>query len=184
LGGIALLGYGSTMIGRNSSVSSAGHQRGAALVLLIGIFKLAKAVFLVVLALVTWKLSHKDIHSVLLNTAHVLHIAPGNRPLHSLMAKSLSITRGKLELAALVFLLYAATFTVEGVGLVMRKRWAEWMTVITTAGLIPIEVYEIREKPGPWKIGALALNVAIAIYLAQRAWREGRHTPAHATSPS
>ena len=147
-------------------------DRGAAIVVLIGLFKLAKAAMLLVLAIFTLKLIHRDIGDVLEQVARHLHIAPGNRHLQSLMEKCLSITRRKLELAATIFALYAATFAVEGVGLVLRRRWAEWMTVITTAGLIPIEIYEIIEKPGPWKYAAMAVNIAIAIYLAIRAYHE------------
>jgi len=39
----------------------------------------------------------------------------------------------------MVTLAYAAVFAVEGVGLWMEKRWAEWLTTIITASLIPLE---------------------------------------------
>ena len=40
----------------------------------------------------------------------------------------------------IVSLSYAAIFSVEGIGLWMEKRWAEWLTTIITASLIPLEV--------------------------------------------
>ena len=36
----------------------------------------------------------------------------------------------------------------EGIGLLMRRLWAEYLTVIATAILLPLEVYEIVQKPG------------------------------------
>ena len=52
--------------------------------------------------------------------------------------------RGLIDLGTF---LYAALFAVEGVGLWLGKRWAEWLTVVTTSLLIPIEIYEIVHKP-------------------------------------
>ena len=56
----------------------------------------------------------------------------------------------------------------EGVGLAMRRRWAEYLTVIATGLLIPYEAYEVIHKVTLFKIGALLLNVAVVGYLAYR----------------
>jgi hypothetical protein len=34
----------------------------------------------------------------------------------------------------------------EGVGLWLRKRWAEWLTVIATSLLVPLELYELVRR--------------------------------------
>jgi uncharacterized membrane protein (DUF2068 family) len=60
---------------------------------------------------------------------------------------------------------YAALYTIEGVGLWLRKRWAEYLTTIATASLIPFELWELTQGPSPVKIGALLVNVAIVAYL-------------------
>jgi hypothetical protein len=41
---------------------------------------------------------------------------------------------------------YAGLLLTEGLGLLLRKRWAEYLTIITTAGLIPIELYEMSRR--------------------------------------
>ena len=56
-------------------------------------------------------------------------------------------------------------FTVEGIGLLLVKHWAEWMTVITTSGLIPFEIYEMIDHPSWLKALAMMINIAIAVYL-------------------
>ena len=38
-------------------------------------------------------------------------------------------------------------FVVEGIGLLLHKRWAEYFTVITTGLLMPIEIYELVHRP-------------------------------------
>lgn len=60
---------------------------------------------------------------------------------------------------------YAALFAVEGVGLWMRKRWAEWLTTIITASLIPLELWELFHRPNIGKAAVVVANVAIVAYL-------------------
>ena len=61
--------------------------------------------------------------------------------------------------------LYAAVFLIEGWGLWREKRWAEYLTVIATSSLIPLEVWEIFHHFTWLKVLALAVNVAIVLYL-------------------
>jgi uncharacterized membrane protein (DUF2068 family) len=70
-----------------------------------------------------------------------------------------------LAIAAIVYALLEGT---EGVGLAMRRRWAEYLTVIATGILIPYEAYEVIHRATLFKVGALLLNVAVVGYLAYR----------------
>ncbi len=70
-----------------------------------------------------------------------------------------------LAIGALVYALLEGT---EGVGLAMRRRWAEYLTVIATSILIPYEVYEVVHRPTVLKVGALLLNLAVVAYLTYR----------------
>lgn len=63
---------------------------------------------------------------------------------------------------------YAALEGTEGVGLAMRRRWAEYLTVIATGVLIPFEAYEVVHKVTLFRVGALLLNLAVVGYLAYR----------------
>jgi uncharacterized membrane protein (DUF2068 family) len=62
---------------------------------------------------------------------------------------------------------YAGLFTVEGVGLWMEKRWAEFLTVIATASFVPFEAWELSRQITAVRLLALISNVAIVIYLVQ-----------------
>ena len=73
-----------------------------------------------------------------------------------------------------VSLLYALLFSVEGFGLWMGLHWAEWLTVITTGSLIPLELWELFARPGFGKLAVTIVNVAIVVYLARRLRRERR----------
>lgn len=56
---------------------------------------------------------------------------------------------------------------IEAYGLHMRRRWAEWLTVIATSLFIPLEFYEVVQKQTLLRIGALVINIAIVYYLAK-----------------
>jgi len=63
---------------------------------------------------------------------------------------------------------YALLEGTEGVGLAMRRRWAEYLTVLATAALIPFEAYEVVHRVTVFRAGALLLNLAVVGYLAYR----------------
>jgi uncharacterized membrane protein (DUF2068 family) len=65
-------------------------------------------------------------------------------------------------------IIYALLEGTEGVGLAMRRRWAEYLTVIATGILIPYEAYEVIHRLTLFKVGALLLNIAVVGYLAYR----------------
>jgi uncharacterized membrane protein (DUF2068 family) len=74
-------------------------------------------------------------------------------------------TSTNLHLLGAVFLAYALVEGIEAVGLWYARRWAEYLTLVVTASLLPLEVYELTNKLSPFKIVAFVLNVAVVIYL-------------------
>jgi uncharacterized membrane protein (DUF2068 family) len=148
------------------------HPRGFALLRLIGVFKLVKSVALIAASIWVLHLRHIDIENRMLVWAHFFHIAPGNRYLQNFLVRLLAVSSREWEVLAGIFAAYALMFMVEGIGLLMMKYWAEWMTIITTSALIPLEVFEMIHRPGIGKAITLVINAAVAIYLAMRLWRE------------
>ena len=73
-----------------------------------------------------------------------------------------------IDVLAIGAMAYALLEGTEGVGLAMRRRWAEYLTVIATSILIPYEVYEVIDHITLFRVGALLLNIAVVGYLAYR----------------
>jgi uncharacterized membrane protein (DUF2068 family) len=73
-----------------------------------------------------------------------------------------------INVVAIGAIAYALLEGTEGVGLAMRRRWAEYLTVIATGLLIPYEIYEVIHHVTLFKVGALLLNLAVVGYLAYR----------------
>jgi uncharacterized membrane protein (DUF2068 family) len=71
---------------------------------------------------------------------------------------------------------YGALEAVEGYGLLRRRQWAEYLTVVATALLFIPEVQELLKHSTGLKVGALLLNVVIVVYLVIRLVRRRRAT--------
>lgn len=76
-----------------------------------------------------------------------------------------SLQSSRLHLFAVVALVYAIVEGVEAVGLWYARRWAEYLTLIVTASLLPLEVYELAHHLTVFKILAFIVNVAVVVYL-------------------
>jgi len=60
---------------------------------------------------------------------------------------------------------FAVLEAVEMVGLWLTKRWAEYLTFVATAVLLPLEVYELSAGVSVLKLVTFVINLAIAVYL-------------------
>jgi uncharacterized membrane protein (DUF2068 family) len=76
-----------------------------------------------------------------------------------------SIETGTLTKVGLIVAAYAILEGLEAVGLWRQKRWAEYLTFIATALLLPLEIYELTRTLSPLKLVTLALNLAVVVYL-------------------
>jgi uncharacterized membrane protein (DUF2068 family) len=70
-----------------------------------------------------------------------------------------------LHLLGAVLLVYGAVEAIEAVGLWYERRWAEYLTFVVTASLLPLEVYELYSRATVFKAIAFAINVAVVAYL-------------------
>jgi uncharacterized membrane protein (DUF2068 family) len=76
-----------------------------------------------------------------------------------------AVDSGTLAKIALIVSLYAGLEGIEAVGLWYQRRWAEYLTLIATAALLPLEVYELSRTLSPLKLVTLILNLAVVAYL-------------------
>jgi uncharacterized membrane protein (DUF2068 family) len=66
----------------------------------------------------------------------------------------------------------------EGVGLVLEKVWAEYLTVAVTVSFLPWELYEICRRPDWLRVCLLLVNLLVLAYLIWWLRRTGRLAPA------
>lgn len=135
---------------------------------LIGLFKLFKALLLIAVGIGAIRFLHKDLSGAVMHWAQVLRVDTDNRYIHGLLAKIFRVTPKQLKELSVGTFIYAGLFLTEGFGLLLRKHWAEYFTIITTALFIPLEVYELLKHFTITKLVVTVLNVLIVWYLVAR----------------
>ncbi len=135
---------------------------------LIALFKLAKGISLLAVGFGALHFLHHDMAETLEHWINALRVDPGNHYVHTVLSKALNVSPKQLKLISAGTFLYAAMFLTEGTGLLLRRRWAEYFTIISTALFIPLEVYELAKHVTAVKIIVTLLNVAIVVYLVRR----------------
>jgi|SRR5579884_31981 len=81
------------------------------------------------------------------------------------IAHVLTLRSSTLYYVALAAATYALLEGCEAVGLWYQRRWAEYLTFVATTIFLPYEVYELSRTVTAFKLVALLINLAIAIYL-------------------
>jgi uncharacterized membrane protein (DUF2068 family) len=151
--------------------ASGSRSRGDRGLRLIALFKFIKVALLLAVGLGALRLLDSDTAARAQHWATALATGADRRFVQHLLARVLGLSPGRLEVLALGAFLYAGLFATEGTGLWLGLRWAEYLTVVATASFVPIEIFEVLQRPDPLRVGALVLNIAVVAYLVYRLWR-------------
>jgi len=134
----------------------------------IAVFKLVKGVLLLLVGIGALSLVHKDVAETLTNVVDAFRVDPNNRHIHQIIVKLGVANARKLEEVGAGTFFYSALLLTEGTGLLLKRHWAEYFTIIVTASFIPMEIYEILRRLTFTRIALLGVNVAIVVYLVKR----------------
>ena len=153
---------------RRTSRKQSSNEPFSFVLFLIGLFKLLKAALLIAVGIGAIKFLHKDLSSTVLHWVQVLRVDPENRYIHGALVKIFRVTPKQLKELSVGTFVYAALFLTEGTGLLLRKHWAEYFTIITTGLFIPLEIYELVRHFTVVKLVVTVINVLIVWYLVAR----------------
>lgn len=141
---------------------------------LIAAFKLVKAFALLAVGIGALKLLHKDAAEIVEHWVSAFQVDPHNYFIHKLLEKLSILDDRRLRELSVGTFIYSGIFFTEGVGLALRKRWAEYFTIITTSSLLPIEIYELVRHASIGRGFALLINLAVVAYLVRELRRTRR----------
>jgi uncharacterized membrane protein (DUF2068 family) len=141
---------------------SGSHDRG---LLLIGLFKLAKAIFFFGIGVGALHLLHKDLEDEVMRLAVRFKFDPESRFVSLLLDKVDLIDAHRLRQISVATFGYSALALTEGVGLLLEKVWAEYLTLILTISFLPWELYELFRRPDWFRLSLLLINLAVLGYL-------------------
>jgi uncharacterized membrane protein (DUF2068 family) len=140
------------------------HERDRGL-LAIGLFKLAKSIFFFGIGVGAIHLLHKDIGDEVTRIATALKFDPESRFVSLLLDKVDLIDAHRLKEISLATFSYSALALTEGVGLLMEKVWAEYLTLILTISFLPWELFELVRRADMFRFSLLLINLAVLWYL-------------------
>jgi uncharacterized membrane protein (DUF2068 family) len=143
-------------------MTTSSHQTGLAA---IAVFKLVKGALLLLVGLGLLKLMHADIATLVSRLIETLHLNADSRIIHALVLKVDALQPHSVLVAGLVSLGYAGMLLLEGIGLWLERSWAAYLTVMSTSLLLPFELYEVMDRVSLLRVGVLALNRVIVLYL-------------------
>jgi uncharacterized membrane protein (DUF2068 family) len=147
-------------------VASAGDpQRSRRVLRLIAAERIVRSLLL--LAAGVYLLSHQstDFGKLAEHVMRTVELDPRHGLFHRAVTYLHGLHASQIKIAGLFALGYGALELVEGTGLWLDKLWAEYLTVIATALLLPLEIVELVRKPSALKAAGIAVNVAIVVYL-------------------
>jgi uncharacterized membrane protein (DUF2068 family) len=133
--------------------------------LIIALFKLAKAIFFVGIGIGLLRFLDQDVVARLQSFMGSLHVDEENHVAKWVLEKAGLLTNNRLVTLSAICFFYATLDLIEGTGLYLRKRWAEYLVVILTASFLPLEAYVIWHHVTSIKILLTIGNVIILGYL-------------------
>ncbi|HUX72753.1 MAG TPA: DUF2127 domain-containing protein [Steroidobacteraceae bacterium] len=131
----------------------------------IAVYKIAKVLLLLTAAYGELRLRDASVVAKLFSWASTL---PSGREQDALLRGLVwfsGLSAARVKALGIVTLAYALIFAIEGVGLWLRRRWGEWLTIVITASLVPLEIWEIARRPTFGKVLVFLVNMAIVWYL-------------------
>ena len=125
-------------------------------------------------------LLHRDVRHVAESLVTRLHIDPDQHYAGIFLDAASHVTDARLWGLAALALVYSAIRLIEAYGLWLNRRWAAWLGAASGAIYVPVEIYELWQKPTPIKAATLVFNLAVVAYLIWSLRRDRRQpTLAH-----
>jgi len=151
------------------------HDR---LLLSIAVYKLLHALFFIAIGIGAHRLLHKDLADEIDLFARHLRFNPESRLISFVLEKASLVNDPLLRRIGFFAYCYAGLTLAEGIGLYLEKAWGEFLTLAITASFLPWELIEIFRHVSWIRIGLLAINLVVFVYLLQvvieRAKRRGK----------
>ena len=144
------------------------RSRGDGTLVAIALFKFVKGVLLLALAFGATALLHKNVAAEVGHWLDQLRVDPDNRFVGTLLSRLQLVHTKELKELSALGAGYALLFLTEGTGLLFRQRWAEWLTIIATSSLMPLEIYELIKDFSALRLFILLVNAAVVLFLVYR----------------
>ena len=160
-------------------VPSAASENCEHGLLYIGIFKISKSLGCILIGAMCLHLIHRDLGTVAMKIIEWLGMDPNGRIASTVLDRADLVSGHELRVTGMLSFLGGLVYAVEGTGLMLRKVWAEYFTVVLTTLGLPWEILEMVKRFTVWKMGLFFANVVVLGYLIWLLKRKRAREAAH-----
>ena len=165
------LGCGCNNIATNMvGATTPQHGRSDLAIIAIGVGKLIKCLSLFAFGVVLIYWRHANLGEVASYCVSKLWLS--GTYLDEFVARFSLMDQRMIDRFIIGSFVYSVLLAVEGVGLCLRKRWAEYLTVGITASLLPFGFYELSRQVTKTGVAITVVNIAVVVYLVVRLIRD------------
>lgn len=134
----------------------------------VALFEAAKGAVVIVAGCGLLALVHRDLQTSAERLVRLAHLNPARHYPRVFLDAAAHVDDRRLLMLAGAAFLYAGLRFIEAYGLWRARVWAEWLAIISGAIYVPLEVYELAERPTLLRFVVLLVNLLIVCYLLNR----------------
>ncbi len=132
---------------------------------IVAIMEAAKGLLVLLAGFGLLTLLHRDVQALALKIIGRLHLNPTKHYPTIFIDAASRVTDIRLWQLAWFALVYSTLRLVEAYGLWRERRWAEWVALVSGGIYLPIEIFEVIQRQSPFRIGTLAINLVVVVWL-------------------
>ena len=131
----------------------------------IAFFEAVKGTLVVIAGFGLLSLVHRDLEDLAERLVRHSHLNPASHYPRVFIEAAARTSDSRLRTLAALAFVYSTVRFVEAYGLWHMRAWAEWFAILSGCVYLPIEAYELIEKPTLIRAGILILNALVVAYL-------------------
>src|SRR3954469_1582857 len=131
----------------------------------IAFFEAVKGALVLVAGFGLLALIHRDLEDLAERLVRHSHLNPASHYPRVFIEAAAHTSDSRLRTLAALAFVYSTVRFVEAYGLWKMRAWAEWFAIISGCVYLPVELYELIEKPTLVRAGVLVFNALVVAYL-------------------
>lgn len=131
----------------------------------VSVFEAGKGVLVLFLSLSLYRFAHRDLQRITAAFERRWHLDLTHHMPGFVKMLMQDLTDARLHFLFFLASVYALMRFIEAYGLWFQRRWAEWFALLSGGIYLPVELYELAKGFSWLKLGFLAANLLIVLYM-------------------
>jgi len=132
----------------------------------VALFEAAKGLLMLLAGFGAFRLLHRDARVLATELVGRFHLQADGKYSSIFIDLASHVTDQRVWLFAAFAGFYAAFRLLEAYGLWRERAWAEWLAVVSGGIYLPFEIYEVVAKFTLIRVGVLAGNLLVVVFIA------------------